>query len=106
MLGPLEGSLLDVPELPKGIQFHFSEPFLEEFYLIVLEKTKNIGADVRKIESRSFCERYVFVKGNELAVIEFWYNKSSQFGKVQPMPQLSNSTRLIDEILCQIGVIL
>lgn len=106
LLGPLEGSLLDVPELPKGIQFHFSEPFLEEFYLIVLEKTKNIGADVRKIESRSFCERYVFVKGNELAVIEFWYNKSSQFGKVQPMPQLSNSTRLIDEILCQIGVIL
>ncbi|WP_434477632.1 hypothetical protein [Escherichia coli] len=42
----------------------------------------------------------------KLAVIEFWYNKSSQFTKVQPMPQLSNSTRLIDEIICQIGVLL
>uniref|UniRef100_UPI001BE442A9 hypothetical protein n=1 Tax=Escherichia coli TaxID=562 RepID=UPI001BE442A9 len=65
-----------------------------------------VQADISKIESRSFCERYAFVKGNELAVIEFWYNKSSQFTKVQPMPQLSNSTRLIDEIICQIGVLL
>ncbi|MEG8702945.1 hypothetical protein U4R62_06515, partial [Klebsiella pneumoniae] len=98
--------LLDVPEPSKDTQFHFSEPFLEEFYLNVMDQINSVGADISKIESRSFCERYAFVKGNELAVIEFWYNKSSQFTKVQPMPQLSNSTRLIDEIICQIGVLL
>ncbi|MDW3057867.1 AAA family ATPase [Vibrio sp. 1978] len=106
LLGQLEGTLLDVPESSKDTQFHFSEPFLEEFYLNVLGQISSVGADISKIESRSFCERYAFVKGNELAVIEFWYNKSSQFTKVQPMPQLSNSTRLIDEIICQIGVLL
>ncbi|WP_151819952.1 hypothetical protein [Klebsiella quasipneumoniae] len=74
--------------------------------LNVMDQINSVGADISKIESRSFCERYAFVKGNELAVIEFWYNKSSQFTKVQPMPQLSNSTRLIDEIICQIGVLL
>ncbi|MBL9514294.1 hypothetical protein JNS00_26860, partial [Klebsiella pneumoniae] len=92
--------------LQQSPQFHFSEPFLEEFYLNVMDQINSVGADISKIESRSFCERYAFVKGNELAVIEFWYNKSSQFTKVQPMPQLSNSTRLIDEIICQIGVLL
>jgi hypothetical protein len=106
LLGQLKGTLLDVPESSKDTQFHFSEPFLEEFYLNVLGQINSVGADISKIESRSFCERYAFVKGNELAVIEFWYNKSSQFTKVQPMPQLSNSTRLIDEIICQIGVLL
>jgi hypothetical protein len=106
LLGQLEGTLLDVPESSKDTQFHFSESFLEEFYLNVLVQINSVGADISKIESRSFCERYAFVKGNELAVIEFWYNKSSQFTTVQPMPQLSNSTRLIDEIICQIGVLL
>lgn len=106
LLGQLKGTLLDVPESSKDTQFHFSEPFLEEFYLNLLGQINSVGADISKIESRSFCERYAFVKGNELAVIEFWYNKSSQFKKAQPMPQLSNSTRLIDEIICQIGVLL
>ena len=106
LLNPWRFTLLDVPEPSKDTQFHFSEPFLEEFYLNVMDQINSVGADISKIESRSFCERYAFVKGNELAVIEFWYNKSSQFTKVQPMPQLSNSTRLIDEIICQIGVLL
>ncbi len=106
LLGQLEGTLLDVPVISKDSQFHFSESFLEEFYLNVLDQINSVGADISKIESRLFCERYAFVKGNELAVIEFWYNKSSQFTKAQPMPQLSNSSRLIDEIICQIGVLL
>ena len=106
LLGQLDGTLLDVPVISKDSQFHFSESFLEEFYLNVLAQINSVGADISKIESRLFCERYAFVKGNELAVIEFWYNKSSQFTKAQPMPQLSNSSRLIDEIICQIGVLL
>ncbi|WP_102494264.1 AAA family ATPase [Vibrio breoganii] len=105
LLKPLEGSLLDVPECSSALQFHFSEPFLEEFYHNILEQIQSIKVDINRIESRPFCERYVFVKGNELAVIEFWYNKSSQLTKFQPMPQLSNSTRLIDEVIGQIGVL-
>ncbi|WP_418642385.1 AAA family ATPase [Vibrio chaetopteri] len=105
LLKPLEGSLLDVPKPSDASQFHFSEPFLEEFYHNILSQIQSIKVEINRIESRSFCERYVFVCGNELAVIEFWYNKSSQFTKVQPMPQLSNSTRLIDEVIEYIGVL-
>lgn len=106
LLGQLEGTLLDIPDSPKEAKFHFSEPFLKELYLNVLEKINGVEINVNKIKSRPYCERYYFVRNNELAVIEFSYNKSNQFKKVQPMPQLGNSTRLIDEILCQIGVLL
>jgi len=106
LLKPLEGSLLDIPEPSKERIFSFSEAFLEEFYQNVLEQTQNYSVEIRQIESRPFCEKYIFVNGDELAVIEFWYNKSSQFTKVQPIPQKSNSTRLIDEVIGHIGVLI
>ncbi len=106
LLGYLEGTLLDVPDVSATSHFNFAEPFLEEFYNGVKAHIDPIGADIHKIESRAFCERYSIVKQGELAVIEFWYNKESQFTKAQPMPQLSNSTRLIDNVLSEIGVLL
>ncbi|TEW54723.1 DUF4145 domain-containing protein [Psychromonas sp. RZ22] len=105
LLGQLEGALLNVPGSLGNTQFNFSESFLEEFYQHVLTQVSSIGAGINKIDSRQFCERYSIVKENELAIIEFWYNKGNQFTKVQPMPQLSNSTRLIDEVIGQIGVL-
>jgi len=105
LLSQLEGTLLNVPDSSVSSQFNFAEAFLEEFYKNTLAQLSIIGADIKLIDSRQFCERYSIVKNNELAVIEFWYNKASQFTKAQPMPQLSNSTRLIDEVVRQIGVL-
>ena len=105
LLSQLEGTLLNVPGSSDSSQFNFTEAFLEEFYKNTLAQLSIIGADIKLIDSRQFCERYSIVKNNELAVIDFWYNKASQFTKAQPMPQLSNSTRLIDEVVSQIGVL-
>ncbi|MCV5389746.1 hypothetical protein OFC62_34045, partial [Escherichia coli] len=46
LLGQLEGTLLDVREPSKDTQFHFSEPFLEEFYLNVMDQINSVGADI------------------------------------------------------------
>ncbi|ASF14608.1 AAA family ATPase [Shewanella sp. FDAARGOS_354] len=105
LLGPVEGTLLDIPDSSEISQFTFAEPFLEEFYHNVKAQIDLVGADIHKIEPREFCERYSIVKQGELAVIEFWYNKDSQFTKAQPMPKLSNSASLIDEILSQVGAL-
>ena len=105
LLMQLDGALLDLSE-PKGeITLIFSEPFLKEFYKNTTSQLTANGISVTKIDSRPFCERYYFQKNSDLAVFDFWYNKACQFTKIQPMPLLSNSTRLIDEVISKIGTI-
>lgn len=103
LLAQIDGVLLNLNEPKEVTNFTFSESFLNEFYQNISSQLTGSGILVTQIDSRSFCERYYFQQNKELAVIEFWYNKSSQFTKIQPMPQLSNSTRLVDEVISNIG---
>ena len=105
LLQQLQGQFLNLFTASKESEFYFSEPFLEEFYNNIASQLHDIDVVVTKIESRPFCERYYFQHKNDLAVIEFWYNKASQFRKIQPMPQLCNSKRLIDAVIEKVGAI-
>ena len=105
LLAQLDGALLDLSEPTNEVTLIFSESFLEEFYKNITSQLTEDDISIIKIDSRQFCERYYFQKNSDLAVFDFWYNKSSVFTKIQPMPQLSNSTRLIDEVIGKIGAI-
>lgn len=105
LLAQLDGALLDLSEPTNEVTLIFSESFLEEFYKNITSQLTEDDISIIKIDSRQFCERYYFQQNSDLAVFDFWYNKSSVFTKIQPMPQLSNSTRLIDEVIGKIGAI-
>ena len=105
LLAPLEGTLLDLPEAKPDGDFKFSKPCLKELYEYISSQLIEEDVAVTKIKSREFCERYYFQRKHELAVVDIFYNDSYQFKKTVKMPQLSNSTRLMDEVIDKIGAI-
>ena len=78
--------------------FSFSEPFLEDFYFQMKEKLNNLGIEVSNIEHNQWMERYTFKRDNEIAIIDFFYNKKGQF-KSPAANNKSNSQLLIKDIL-------
>jgi len=95
ILEPLRNCLLITKEKN---DFNFSEPFLEDFYIQIQEKFNNLGIEISNIEHKQWMERYTFNRGNEIAVIDFYYNKKGQFKSPTPNSK-SNSQLLIKNIL-------
>ena len=78
--------------------FEFSTDFLEEFYHSLKDTLLPCSIAVANIEHNSWMERYTFTRENEIAVIDFYYNKKGQFKSPTPNNR-SNSDRLIKDIL-------
>ncbi len=95
ILKPLRNRLLITKE---ENDFNFSEPFLEDFYIQIKERFNNLGIEISNIEHKQWMERYTFNRGNEIAVIDFYYNKKGQFKSPTPNNR-SNSQILIKNIL-------
>ena len=74
--------------------FEFPEIFLEEFYFDLNKKTSSKNIKIIDIKHISYCERYTFQKGTEIAIINFWYKGNQQF-KMAPQPQNNSSIELV-----------
>ena len=75
----------------------FPQKFLESYYFEIQSSIEKVGAKVGNIEHKNWMERYTFVRGNEIAIIDFYYNQKGQFRT--PMPNnKSNSAVLINDI--------
>ena len=78
--------------------FNFSESFLEDFYIKIKEKLNNLGIEISNIEHKQWMERYIFRRNNEIAVIDFTYNRRGQITSTNPNSK-SSSQSLIQEVL-------
>lgn len=76
----------------------FSQDFLEDFYININEKVTNLDILVINIEHNSWMERYTFSREEEVAVIDFYYNKKGQFKSPTPSNK-SNSNKLVKDVL-------
>jgi len=76
----------------------FSEQFLEDFYLVLKNKLSNIKINISNIEHLNYMERYTFSRKNEIAIIDFYYNRKGQFKSPTPNNK-SNSQLLIKDII-------
>lgn len=85
------------------IEFQFSEPFLKEFYDLILSKVSPHGIRIVDIKQPQWLQKYTFKRGNFIAVIDFYYNKRKQFTRCVPQPQNSTSIELLNEIVLLIG---
>jgi len=95
LLEPLKNHLL-IAEIDDN--FSFSESFLEDFYIQLNKKFDKLGIKISNIEHKQWMERYIFKRDNEIAVIDFFYNKKGQFKSPTPNNK-SNSQLLIRDIL-------
>ncbi len=94
---PMIGHLLGVVQHSEK-SFSFDEKFQKEFYSQLDAQVKKIEVSIENIEHMAWMERYTFVRGDEVAVIDFYYNKNGQFKSPTPNNK-SNSKVLIQDIL-------
>ena len=84
--------LIKTPIFAKQKEFNFKEEFLEEFY-------KSFEFDdikIINIEHLNYKERYTFQRGDEIAIIDYFYNGKKQFTKTQLIQ--SNSNQLLKDL--------
>ncbi len=99
LLSHLQGQLLSNDSATSATDVIFAEAFLAEFHGKVLSVLDSSDVNIGSIEQLDWGQRYSFVRGNEMAVVIFWYDGKDRFTKVQPMPQLGNSQRLLLDVL-------
>lgn len=79
-------------------QFSFDEDYLEDFYNSISILLKEINVEVSLVEHNAWMERYTFSREQEIAIIDFYYNKKGQFKSPTPNKK-SNSKQLIADIM-------
>lgn len=82
---------------PISESFEFSEPFLKEFYERLLTVVEPVGINIVKITPYEWRERYMFSRGEELAMFDFHYNGKKQFTKYEQKKE-STSAHLVSDI--------
>ncbi len=97
ILEPIKNHVIDLVEQEDN-EFSFAESFMENFYMELKYKVKNIDVEIKYIEHLPWMERYTFVRKSEIAIIDFYYNKKGQFTSTTPSKK-SNSAVLIQDII-------
>lgn len=75
-------------------QFPFTRSLFDDIVLL-LDK-KDIA--IQEIEHLQYKERYTFKRNNEKAVLDFEYKKNGFFGRVVPIPNMTDSQALISDL--------
>jgi len=75
-------------------QFPFTRSLFDDIVLL-FEETDII---INDIEHQQYKERYTFKRNQELAVVDFEYNKNGFFGRIVPIQNHTNSQVLISDI--------
>ena len=75
-------------------QFPFTKSLFDDIILL-FEGTDII---INDIEHQQYKERYTFKRNQELAVLDFEYNKNGFFGRIVPIQKHTNSQVLISNI--------
>lgn len=95
LLASLKGHLISTE---KKDTFDFNEDFLEEFYSSLSDTLSKSFISIANIEHNNWMERYTFTREDEIAVIDFYYNKKGQFKSPTPNNR-SNSNKLVKDVL-------
>jgi hypothetical protein len=77
------------------IELEEEKPFLKTLFDSLQRDLSVLNISIKEIEHQSYRERYTFVRGDEIAVIDFEYNGEGFFGRVLPIENRYNSTQLL-----------
>lgn len=100
----LLASLKDTPIVVPGPsnaaceQFNFDKPFLNEFHGRVKTLAHAKGILVQHVAPLPWCQRYSFVRGDEIAVYDVWYNGKSRFTTCQPLITACSAGSLVGDV--------
>lgn len=98
LLMPLKGVPLDsgVPGALDDISF--SEPFLNEFHQKLTGLCTEAGIIIRRVVQQQWSLRYTFIRADEVAVYDVWYNGRAQIGKCAPLATACSPGTLVRDV--------
>jgi len=81
------------------IEFPDDKQFLRDFYREITTKVNSSDIFITGIEHYDYLEKYTFQKGNQKAMIDFYYNGKGKFGKYITKIDINYSDTLTHEIV-------
>lgn len=97
-LASLKGVPLAVHVSGAPGRFAFDQPFLNDFHARVEMLAGAEGIAIQQVTQREWCQRYHFVRGEEVAVYDVWYNGRSRFTRCQPFVTACSPGALVGDI--------
>jgi tRNA A37 threonylcarbamoyladenosine biosynthesis protein TsaE len=102
ILMPLKGMVIFSDEPSPEVKIDenaFSEQFLNDFYQTIKGTLDPFGITIHKIEHNDWHERYSFMREDERATIDCYYNGKKQFGSVNIYKNGCSDLDFANEIL-------
>ncbi len=97
LLTPLKN--VPLTAIPAGTaEFIFAEPFLRDYYETLVDVISEQNISVQNVEAIQYGQRYTFMRGNDLAKLDIWYNSKKQFKKLAPVMNFSSHPGLLHDI--------
>ena len=78
--------------------FNEDQQELKILWQEIAEALENKQIEIEDIQHRQYMENYFFSRGEEKAMIQFWYNKNFVFTTGKPRLDLSNSNKLLNDL--------
>ena len=82
-----------------AIIFPENQPYLKDFLKDIINRLDTSGIIIKKIDHIEYCEKYYFTLKDEVAVIQFYYNKDGIFKKHISDDYSTTSQNLVDKVL-------
>ncbi len=81
-----------------GKEFQFDEQFLNDFHERISPIFADHGIDISDVQEQQWCQRYWFVKADDTAVLDIYYNKKKKFTNCDSVKNLCTSKALVKEV--------
>jgi hypothetical protein len=97
-LSPLVGISIVTGVETSADQLHFDDDFLNEFHQRLLPLLSEQGIKILDVEKKQWNLRYKFVRENEVAVYDIYFNGKQRFTKCQPLITACSPGQLIGDV--------
>ncbi len=99
-LKPMLNTIEIIDEAEETVDFIFPEK-LQQFkplFIGLKELLQNKKITIKNIEHKGYVERYFFTRGDQKAMVQFWYDGLDQFTVAAPHLPVCNSNELLEDI--------
>jgi len=79
-------------------QIEEEKPFLSKLYSDFQLLLKKNSIHINNIDHQNYRERYLFIRGDEKAIVDFEYNGDGFFGRAIAVDNKCNSIKLLEDI--------
>lgn len=90
--------VLEIREDAAKQQITFSQDFLNEFHQLILDIIKNHNISILDADEKQWNIRYTFSKGEQIAILDIYFDSKHKFTKINPIVPKSTSIEFINEI--------